>query len=208
MEKIEPERMTFFRSYWIAAQKMPNKKDRLSFYEAIFSYAFDDQVIDMTPTAEAAFILVLPVLEAGRKRSSNGRKGGIAGKANRKQSESRLSSVAVVPEKQSVSDNRNKEEEKDKEKKESKKKEFGEFGWVRLTEDQVQKLLTDLGEEELRRCIRYVDESAQKTGNRAGWKDWNLVIRNCHRDGWGLKQERPLCTSPASADKKWEIHYD
>ena len=91
MEKIEPERMTFFRSYWIAAQKMPNKKDRLSFYEAIFSYAFDDQVIDMTPTAEAAFILVLPVLEAGRKRSSAGRKGGIAGTANRKQSASRLS---------------------------------------------------------------------------------------------------------------------
>ena len=207
MEIIEPERMTFFRSYWIAAQKMPNKKDRLSFFEAIFSFAFDDRLADMTPTAEAAFILVLPVLEAGRKRSAAGRKGGLSGKADRRQFESRLETAAAIPEKQNAGDNRNREEDKDKEKKERKKKEFGEFGWVKLTDEQAQRLLEELGEEELRRCIRYVDESAQKTGNRAGWKDWNLVIRNCHRDGWGLKQEKPL-RAPAPAEKKWEIHYD
>lgn len=67
----------------------------------------------------------------------------------------------------------------------------GEYGWVKLTDKQYAKLLQDLGQEELDRCIRYVDESAQKTTNRNGWTDWNLTIRNCHRDGWGLTQSKP-----------------
>ena len=63
----------------------------------------------------------------------------------------------------------------------------GEYGWVKLTDAQYEKLLADLGQEELDRCIRYVDESAQKTRNKNKWSDWNLVIRSCHRDGWGLE---------------------
>ena len=62
----------------------------------------------------------------------------------------------------------------------------GEYGWVKLTDAQYEKLLKDLGQEELERCIRYVDESAQKNHNKNKWTDWNLVVRNCHRDGWGL----------------------
>ena len=61
----------------------------------------------------------------------------------------------------------------------------GEYGWVKLTDDQYSKLLADLGEEELTRCIRSIDESAQQTGNKNKWKDWNLIIRKCSRDGWG-----------------------
>lgn len=90
-----------------------------------------------------------------------------------------------------------------------------EYGWVKLTDAQYQKLLTDLGEDELNRCIRYVDESAQKTGNKNGWKDWNLVIRSCHRDGWHRRAERnsgygPNRISGASQkqESEWNIHYD
>ena len=61
----------------------------------------------------------------------------------------------------------------------------GQYGWVKLTDTQYAKLLDDLGQEELDRCIRYVDESAQQTGNKNKWKDWNLTIRKCHRNGWG-----------------------
>lgn len=67
----------------------------------------------------------------------------------------------------------------------------GEYGWVKLTDDQYAKLQQELGQEELDRCIRYVDESAQSTGNKNRWKDWNLTIRKCHRDGWGLTQAKP-----------------
>ena len=62
----------------------------------------------------------------------------------------------------------------------------GEYGWVRLTQDEHARLLSDLGPEELHRCIKYVDESAQSNGNKNKWRDWNLVIRRCWKQGWGL----------------------
>lgn len=62
----------------------------------------------------------------------------------------------------------------------------GEYGWVRLTTEEYVKLLKDLGPDEVTRCIYYVDESAQASGNKNKWKDWNLVIRKCSRDKWGL----------------------
>ena len=62
----------------------------------------------------------------------------------------------------------------------------GQYGWVKLTGEEYSRLLADLGEAELARCIAYVDEAAQSTGNKNKWKDWNLTIRKCHRDGWGL----------------------
>lgn len=64
----------------------------------------------------------------------------------------------------------------------------GEYGWVLLTDDQYAKLEKDLGKAELDRCIRYVDESAQSNGNKNKWKDWNLVLRRCHREGWGRRE--------------------
>lgn len=79
------------------------------------------------------------------------------------------------------------------------KKKRGEFGWVMLSDQEYERLFAELGESELNRCIAYVDESAQTSGNKNRWKDWNLVIRRCHRDGWGLKMQ----TSPASGSRKY-----
>lgn len=67
----------------------------------------------------------------------------------------------------------------------------GEYGWIKLTDEQYSKLLADLGKEELDRCIKYIDESAQQTGNKNKWKDWNLIIRKCSRDGWGIAKTAP-----------------
>lgn len=63
---------------------------------------------------------------------------------------------------------------------------YGKYGWVRLSDKEFERLLNDLGDAELQRCIAYIDESAQSTTNKNGWTDWNLVIRRCHRNGWGL----------------------
>lgn len=62
---------------------------------------------------------------------------------------------------------------------------YGEYGWVRLSDEEYSRLLSDFGAEELERCITYVDESAQSNGNRNKWKDWNLVVRKCAKNGWG-----------------------
>ena len=64
------------------------------------------------------------------------------------------------------------------------KSSYGEFGWVKLTEEQYRKLKDTLGPEELHRCITYVDEAAQSNGNRNRWKDWYLILRRCHENRW------------------------
>ena len=67
----------------------------------------------------------------------------------------------------------------------------GEYGWVKLTDEEFDRLRHEVGDEELQRCIAYIDESAQATGNKNKWKDWNLVIRKCSRNGWGLSRRPP-----------------
>ena len=67
------------------------------------------------------------------------------------------------------------------------RKSYGEHGRVKLSQEEHDRLVRDYGQAEAERCIAYVDEIAQSTNNKAGWKDWNLVVRRCHRDGWGNK---------------------
>lgn len=82
----------------------------------------------------------------------------------------------------------------------SSKHKYGEYGWVQLTEEQYSKLQQDMGQAELERCIAYIDESAQSSGNKNRWKDWNLVIRRCHREGWGLRGKNTAQPSDTSYD--------
>lgn len=65
------------------------------------------------------------------------------------------------------------------------RRKYGTYGWIKLTDDEYARLEHDLGAVELARCIAYVDESAQGTRNKNRWKDWNLVVRRCSREGWG-----------------------
>lgn len=80
------------------------------------------------------------------------------------------------------------------------KHKHGEYGWVLLTDEQYSRLLADLGEIELARCIAYIDESAQSTGNKNHWKDWNLVLRKCSKNGWGLGYNREVKKPAQSED--------
>lgn len=80
------------------------------------------------------------------------------------------------------------------------KHKHGEYGWVLLTDEQYSRLVADLGEIELARCIAYIDESAQSTGNKNRWKDWNLVLRKCSKNGWGLGYNREVKKPAQSED--------
>lgn len=62
---------------------------------------------------------------------------------------------------------------------------YGEFSWVKLTDEQHRRLVEEYGEDTIKRAITYVDEAAQTTSNKNRWKDWNLVLRKCIRNGWG-----------------------
>ena len=203
----EPDRITFFRSYYDAMQQMQTQRDKLSFLEGMLAYAFDGTEIRMTSAANTVFSVVKPYIDTSKKRANakkNGKNLQVKSPENREETED------FVP--TSCANNKNMNQKK---KKETEKHKYGEYGWILLTDAQYGKLLTELGETELERCVRVVDEAAQKTGNKNGWKDWNLVIRACHRDGWGLQTERRggcgsdrLSGEPAKPEQDWNIIYD
>lgn len=82
------------------------------------------------------------------------------------------------------------------------RRKYGSYGWIRLTDDEYSRLLSDLGLDELSRCIQYIDESAQGNGNKNKWRDWNLVLRRCAREGWGNRFTEQS-TTPSSKPKRY-----
>jgi hypothetical protein len=65
------------------------------------------------------------------------------------------------------------------------RKKHGEYGWVRLSEREYKRLVSDYGEKIVRHYIAVVDEKAQQTGNKNKWKDWSLTVRNAIKQKWG-----------------------
>ena len=63
-------------------------------------------------------------------------------------------------------------------------KTYGEFGWVKLTDEQYAQLERVMGKWELTHCIAYIDRAAQTTNNRNHWKDWFVVLRRCYDERW------------------------
>lgn len=84
------------------------------------------------------------------------------------------------------------------------KKAYGEYGWVRLPEPQYAALVEKYGEVLLGRAITYIDEAAQKTGNKNGWRDFTLVIHNCIREDWG-KVKSGMPKAPAKASEVSDV---
>jgi len=75
----------------------------------------------------------------------------------------------------------------------------GEFGWVKLTDAEYQRLLADYGEDVLAKYIAVVDEYVQQNGNKNKYRDWNLILRKAIRENWGGSRASPeACPSPGS----------
>lgn len=65
------------------------------------------------------------------------------------------------------------------------KRKYGEYGWVMLTDTEYNRLIKEYGNAVVKHYIQYIDESAQQTGNKNTWKDWNLTVRKAIRNKWG-----------------------
>jgi len=85
------------------------------------------------------------------------------------------------------------------------KEKHGQYGWVLLSAEEYQKLIADLGDQEAERCITYVDELAQGTSNKNKWKDWNLVVRRCSREQWGIRNKPKTAEPDYHAQMKEDI---
>lgn len=73
--KVTINSAVFYASFMEAGELLPDV-DRLSFYDAVFEYAFAGTVSEMTNIAKALFITVKPQIDANRARYENGCKGG------------------------------------------------------------------------------------------------------------------------------------
>ena len=64
-------------------------------------------------------------------------------------------------------------------------KAYGPHKWIYLTDRELDALIEDFGEVAVAKAVQYIDISAQKTGNRNGWCDWELTIRDAINRNWG-----------------------
>ena len=62
---------------------------------------------------------------------------------------------------------------------------YGEYKWVRLSDDEVTDLIARYGSELTARAIQHIDRQVEKTGNRYGWTKWKPVIQQAIDKNWG-----------------------
>lgn len=198
---MQRTQFTFYESFYKAVKRIKDPESRAQAYDAICAYALYGQEPNLDSFSDfsaIAFELIKPNLDSSRKKAENGKAGG-----SKKQNKSKKE--ANKKQEQTENEKENKIE-KEKENKIEIEKEceynntpiiekvekikFGEYGWVKLKPEDYSRLISDYGESEVKRAIRYIDESAQSSGNKNKWKDWNLVVRRCIREGWGARQKQ------------------
>lgn len=65
----------FYKSFFESIGELP-PENALNIYNAIFEYAFYDEVLDLVGIEKAIFALIQPQIDANNKRYENGKKGG------------------------------------------------------------------------------------------------------------------------------------
>lgn len=124
----------FYKSFYESIKEL-DPKDQVQIYNAIFEYEFYKIEPELSGVCKSIFTLIIPQLEANNKRYENGKKGGrpkTKEKPNNNQKETKVKPNVNVN--VNVNDNVNNKKENNK------KKKFGEFNNVLLTEEEYTKL--------------------------------------------------------------------
>lgn len=69
-----------------------------------------------------------------------------------------------------------------------KRKKYGFYGRVLLTDEEHKKLNEEFTEDYIIKIIKYLDEYIQSNNNKNKYKDFNLVIRKAIRENWFKNQ--------------------
>lgn len=200
---MQRTQFTFYESFYKAVKRIKDPESRAQAYDAICSYALYGQEPNLDSFSDfsaIAFELIKPNLDSSRKKAENGKAGGSK-KQNKSKKEANKKQEQIESENEKENENENEKENKIEIEKECEynntpiiekveKIKFGEYGWVKLKPEDYNRLISDYGESEVKRAIRYIDESSQSSGNKNKWKDWNLVVRRCIREGWGARQKQ------------------
>lgn len=177
------DQFTFSRTFWEAISPLP-KTVQVEAIMALCAYALDDVEPDgLSPMAAALFMLVRPSLDASAKMSAGGKK-----RAKRPQPAAEDPAPQAEPREEPAPEEAPSEKKAPAKPPAPPKKARAPYGWVKLTDAEYERLCRDLGEAEATYWIRLVDEMAQSTYNKNGWKDWNLTVRRAAREKWGSRR--------------------
>lgn len=187
--------------YWPQIQKL-SMEQRGLLVSAIFSHINGEESPELDGATDMAFSFIMERIERDRakyaekcsKLRKNSKKGGEATKARYSQMASNGINESQIegnpnPIRNPIPNTTLLDKESIKAGKPPAHKR-GPYGYVKLTDDEYSKLISDIGEAEAARVIAYIDESAATTGNKNKWKNWNLVLRKAAREGWGKRAER------------------
>ena len=173
------DQFTFSRTFWEAISPLP-KTVQVEAIMALCAYALDDVEPDgLSPM----FLLVRPSLDVAAKMSAGGKK-----RAKRPQPAAEDPAPQAEPREEPAPEEAPSEKKAPAKPPAPPKKARAPYGWVKLTDAEYERLCRDLGEAEATYWIRLVDEMAQSTYNKNGWKDWNLTVRRAAREKWGLRR--------------------
>ena len=74
------------------------------------------------------------------------------------------------------------------------KHKYGEYGWIKLTDTQYNKLCEEYTKGYIDFSIQRIDEYVQSTNNKNKYKDWNLILRRAIRDNWSCLSDKEKAT--------------
>ena len=80
--------------------------------------------------------------------------------------------------------------EKEIEKENIKRKSYGNYKRIKLTDKEYQKLIEDFGEDFINSQIELLDEYVESNNNKNGYKNFNLVLRKSIRENWFNKNKK------------------
>lgn len=74
--------------------------------------------------------------------------------------------------------------EKDIKKENIKRKKYGNFGRIKLSDKEYEKLIKEFGEDFIKEQIRLLDEYVESNNNKNKYSNFNLVLRKSIRENW------------------------
>jgi hypothetical protein len=160
-------------------------------FRAIFNYTINGEVTQDNDIL-IAFMFIKNQLDIDNEKyqkicernKNNGSKGG------RPKEPKKPSGLIGNPEKPKKPDNDN-DNDNDIKKENNKKKKFGEFKRVLLTEEEYNKLVKDFGEDFIKEQIRLLDEYVECNNNKNKYKNFNLVLRKSIKENWFNRKSKP-----------------
>lgn len=186
--------MNLFDSHVEGAQRLP-QRDKEKFYTALIEYVYFGREPDLSasPAADAAFTMILPVLETSRKKAEAGRKGGLANSktASEAEAEEEANHQANGEADAKQGDQQNAENEEAKGKCKGNSKSKGKKNpCVRFSAPTPEQVAEYAAEKNLtlnpHRFCDYYASKGWKVGS-SPMKDWKAAARNwSRRDSKGV----------------------